>query len=36
MEKKTLKPEEKGRKGFAEYMKRYIAGLSAEKMLGGI
>ena len=36
MEKKTRQPEEKGRQGFIEYMKRYITGLSAEKMLGGI
>ena len=36
MEKKTRQPEEKGRQGFIEYMKHYITGLSAEKMLGGI
>ena len=36
MEKKTLQPEEKGSKGFADYMKRYNAGLAAEKQLGGV
>ena len=36
MEKQTMQPEEKGKRGFAEYMKRYIAGLAAEKMLGGV
>ena len=36
MEKQTKQPEEKGRQGFEEYMKLYIAGLSAEKMLGGV
>ena len=36
MEKKTLQPEEKGSQGFADYMKRFNAGLSAEKQLGGV
>ena len=36
MDKKTLRPEKEGTQGFVEYMKRYIAGLSAEKMLGGV
>lgn len=36
MEKKTAKPDEKGRQGFEEYMKRYKAGLSAEKKLGDV
>ena len=36
MEKRTLQPEEQGRQGFADYMKRYIAGLAAEKTVGGV
>ena len=36
MEKQTRQPEEKGRQGFAGFMKRYNAGLPAEKQLGGI
>ena len=36
MEKKTRQPEEKGNQGFAGYMKRYNAGLAAEKKIGGI
>ncbi|HBI51901.1 MAG TPA: ATPase [Ruminococcaceae bacterium] len=34
MEKSTLKPEKNGSDGFAGFMKRYDAGLAAEKMLG--
>ncbi|MGN1304092.1 MAG: FGGY-family carbohydrate kinase [Oscillospiraceae bacterium] len=36
MEKLTVSPEEKGRNGFNEYMKRYKAALGAEKMLGEV
>ena len=36
MEKKTAQPEEKGSHGFREYMKRYNAGLAAEKKLGDV
>ena len=36
MERKTLKPEENGSRGFAEYMQRYKAGLAAEKKLGDV
>lgn len=36
MEKKTALPDKKGSHGFGEYMKRYNAGLSAEKILGDV
>ncbi|MCI5904983.1 MAG: FGGY-family carbohydrate kinase [Oscillospiraceae bacterium] len=36
MEKLTLAPEEKGRNGFGEYMKRYKSALGAEKLLGEV
>ena len=36
MDKQTRQPEEKGSQGFAGFMKRYNAGLAAEKQLGGI
>lgn len=36
MEKLTVTPEEKGRNGFNEYMKRYKGALGAEKMLGEV
>lgn len=34
MDKHTLLPNEKGTRGFAEYMKRYTNGLDAERKLG--
>lgn len=34
MEKRTVLPSEKGTRGFAEYMKRYLGGLDAERRLG--
>lgn len=36
MEKLTVTPEEKGRNGFGEYMKRYKSALGAEKLLGEV
>ena len=36
MEKKTLSPDPTGVQGFGAYMKRYNAGLPAEKILGGV
>lgn len=36
MEKKTVSPDENGVRGFDEYMKRYKAGLPAERMLGDV
>ncbi|MBP1560869.1 MAG: ATPase [Oscillospiraceae bacterium] len=36
MEKLTVTPEEKGRNGFNEYMKRYKGALCAERMLGDV
>lgn len=36
MEKKTVRPDEKGVQSFGEYMKRYKAGLPAEKKLGDV
>ncbi len=36
MEKNTAKPDADGTRGFAEFMKRYNAGLSAEKKLGDV
>ena len=36
MERKTLQPDPKGVEGFRGFMKHYVAGLAAEKMLGGI
>ena len=34
MEKSTVKPDENGVKGYADFMKRYMDGLPAEKKLG--
>ncbi len=36
MEKKSAKPDENGSRGFKEFMKRYNAGLPAEKKLGDV
>ena len=36
MEKKTVSPDKNGVQGFGEYMKRYNAGLPAEKKLGDV
>ena len=36
MEKKTVSPDENGVRGFGEYMKRYKAGLPAERKLGDV
>lgn len=36
MEKKTVRPDPNGVQGFGEFMKRYKAGLNAERMLGDI
>lgn len=36
MEKKTVSPDQNGVQGFGEYMKRYNAGLPAEKKLGDV
>ncbi len=36
MDKQTLTPEEAGVKGFKAFMKRYNAGLPAEKQLGDV
>lgn len=33
MEKRTLLPDERGTRGFAEYMRRYVGGLDAERSL---
>lgn len=33
MEKRTLLPDERGARGFAEYMRRYVGGLDAERIL---
>lgn len=34
MEKRTVLPDERGARGFTEYMERYLAGLKAERSLG--
>ena len=36
MEKQTVQPDENGVRGFEEYMKRYNAGLAAQKKLGDV
>lgn len=36
MERKTVRPDKNGVQGFGEYMKRYNAGLAAEKKLGDV
>ena len=36
MEKQTAQPAESGSRGFAGFMKRYNAGLAAEKKLGDV